>query len=863
MGAQDKPPNAGYSRQFVKVYRLIEDGKWDDQGTGLVTVDYLERSEDLGLFVVDEGNNETLLLHRISSDDIYHKQEETIISWRDPDFSTELALSFKEAAGCTYIWDRICSVQRNMRFGSLTDDTCNNVNSELRELPPVELSTLPLILKTVVESGVTDQLRVTELILHDQDFFQKLMELFRLCEDLENVNGLHMIYKIIRGIILLNSPQIFEKIFGDDLIMDIIGCLEYDPELTRIHHRNYVKEHLVYKEVIPIKDHVVLSKIHQTFRVGYLKDVILPRALDEAVVANLNSIIQSNNATVVSLLRDNNTFIKELFARLKLPDTSIESKRTLVCFLHEFCTLSKSLQMVHQLRLFRDLVNEGILHIIADILLSEDKKLVLTVTDILFLFLKQDPISFRSNENWQDGVLFGLLAKNMLTDFGDDMHCQILEIICSLLDSCTPGPQREILVEIFYRKHFGELIDAIVSSCPPNGDGQIGLKSLSSNAGFMNQIRVKPEILLNISDLLCFCVMHHPHRIKCNFLLNNVIDKVLYLTRRREKYLVVAAVRFVRMLVSRGDEHLMNHFVKNNLLKPIVDAFVANGDRYNLLNSVVLELFEYIRKENLKTLLRYLVDTFWDQLARFENLSSIQALKVKYEQSLESAGATSTSTLLDQRKRIDARALEKEEEDYFNEDRIWVLVSDEEDSALAHNKPSTKRGQNQQPVLTNGSSPNDPSPRPAKLVDYVDDEDYTPPPKKTADSSVEDDDFPLKRKLISKEEPEPKRLKQQLPKGGLKPREGVFAAFCSTLSQGVIPSKKAVTIAFNINQSDPNKKVTPNIENTENEKCTDKEEASPPTMSCSNESGGDSRQEGDGCPLLPPNSSPEMVLNGP
>lgn len=44
------------------------------------------------------------------------------------------------------------------------------------------------------------------------------------------------------------------------------------------------------------------------------------------------------------------------------------------------------------------------------------------------------------------------------------------------------------------------------------------------------------------------------------------------------------------------DEHLMNHIVKNNILKPIVDAFVANGNRYNLLNSAVLELFEYIRK---------------------------------------------------------------------------------------------------------------------------------------------------------------------------------------------------------------------------------------------------------------------------
>lgn len=93
-----------------------------------------------------------------------------------------------------------------------------------------------------------------------QDFFRKLMDLFRICEDLENIDGLHMIFKIIKGIslyflclclihfligfakmhdfvdpqwflflllaVLLNSPQIFEKIFGDELMMDIIGSLE-------------------------------------------------------------------------------------------------------------------------------------------------------------------------------------------------------------------------------------------------------------------------------------------------------------------------------------------------------------------------------------------------------------------------------------------------------------------------------------------------------------------------------------------------------------------------------------------------------------------------------------------------------------
>jgi protein phosphatase 4 regulatory subunit 3 len=82
------------------------------------------------LTVLDEDDNDTLLMHNITSDDIYRKQEgeltqyhfmfalfffflqisntfsllETIISWRDREAATDLALSFQEAAGCSYIW---------------------------------------------------------------------------------------------------------------------------------------------------------------------------------------------------------------------------------------------------------------------------------------------------------------------------------------------------------------------------------------------------------------------------------------------------------------------------------------------------------------------------------------------------------------------------------------------------------------------------------------------------------------------------------------------------------------------------------------------------------------------------------------
>ncbi|XVF66140.1 hypothetical protein PTKIN_Ptkin10aG0011300 [Pterospermum kingtungense] len=878
MGAQEKSQGNANSMQRVKVYRLNDDGKWEDQGTGHVTVDYVEGSEELALCVFDEEDNEALLLHRISPDDIYRKQEDTIISWRDSEYSTELALSFQENTGCSYIWDHICNVQRNMHFSSLNNETFHTMNSELRELPAVELSTLPLILKTVAESGLADQMRLTELILNDQDFFQKLMELFRICEDLENMDGLHMICKIVKGIILLNSPQVFEKIFGDELVMDIIGSLEYDPDVPQVlHYRNFLKEHVVFKEAIPIKNPMVLSKIHQTYRVGYLKDVVLARVLDEATVGSLSSIIHSNNAIVISLLKDDSTFIQELFARLRSPTTSAESKKNLVYFLHEFCSLSKSLQMVHQLRLFRDLVNEGIFDIISDALQSQDKKLVLTGTDILIMFLNQDPNLLRFYVVRQERItLLGLLVKGMITDFEEYMHCQFLEILRSLLDSFSlTGAQRDTIIDIFYEKHLGQLIDVIISSCSSDESGQSTSKLASNAQRVESQNSTKPEILSNICELLCFCVVHHPYRIKCNFLLNNVIEKVLLLTRRREKYLVVAAVRFVRTILSRHDEHLINHFVKNNLLKPVVDAFVANGNRYNVLNSAVLELFEYIRKENLKVLVKYIVDSFWNQLVRFESLASIHCLKVKYEQCLENCGTKMNVNASDPRKRVEERALEKEEEDYFNED------SDDDDTTSAsHNARKVES----QPVLSNGVAArySSLSPRSGGLVDYdddEDDEDYRPPPRNLSETSEEDEgtiESPrLKRRSTSKE---PGLAKKQHLGKSSKSRDCVFAALCSTLSQAVMPSKKtANAVHLSIRSAEGNKGLgdenhvekgsgSPRSSDNNSSEEDNRREKEPP-RNCSEclqlHSSSDNRQlSGEDCPLKPPKSSPEMTVNG-
>ncbi|XP_044965812.1 serine/threonine-protein phosphatase 4 regulatory subunit 3-like isoform X2 [Hordeum vulgare subsp. vulgare] len=710
----------------VKVYRLEDNGKWDDQGTGHVTIDYIEGSKDLALAVVDEEDNDTLLLHNITPDDIYRKQEETIISWRDPEKALELALSFQEAESCSFIWENMCTIQLELQSKILGShevrpqralksleaprDSLSRGKSLAFELPPLELSSLSVILETILQCDVAQQTHVADLILKDRDFFPKIVNLFRTCKGLGDMGGLHIIFRLVKAIILLNSAAIFDKIFSDDFILDIIGVLEYDPEVCNVqNHSAFLKEHAGFKEVIPIRNASVVSKIHQTYRICYIKDVILPK-LDEATLASLNAIINANNAFVVCLLKDDTSFMQRLFATMRSSNISSESKKELVLFLREFCTISSSLQPAQRMQLSRDLASRGVFDIISDVLRSQEKVLVSAGIDILH-YLTQDPNLLRSyianhEENSREGIsLLGLLIEGILTDFGGEMPCQFLEILKVLLDGCTADTvtQCRDFIELFYEKCFDKLIDIIESSR-------------------VEEYSAKPEILYNICELLCFCARHHPYKIKIAFFGSNSMEKILTLTRRRERSLVVAAVRIMRTIIGAGrnDELLISHVIEYNTLKPIIEVFVENGNRYNMLHSTVLELLDFIRKENLKSLVVYVVESFWDQLLMFGQLTSIQAFKLKYQEYVDIAEEMQT-TSVDHTRNADERGLDKEEEDYFSKDS-------EEDSAAhtihAHQQCLVKPA--------NGSEIHHIPARPKSggLVDNGVDKDYKSSPKR-------------------------------------------------------------------------------------------------------------------------------------
>ena len=55
------------------------------------------------------------------------------------------------------------------------------------------------------------------------------------------------------------------------------------------------------------------------------------------------------------------------------------------------------------------------------------------------------------------------------------------------------------------------------------------------------------------------------------------------------------ALRLMRKIIGMKEEFYNRYIIKQNLFKHIVSAFTANGNKYNLLNSAMIELFEFIR----------------------------------------------------------------------------------------------------------------------------------------------------------------------------------------------------------------------------------------------------------------------------
>ncbi|XP_042831048.1 serine/threonine-protein phosphatase 4 regulatory subunit 3B-like [Panthera tigris] len=643
----------------VKLYSLNRDQQWDDLGTGHISSAYVEHLQSVCLLVQSDSSDALILESKINSNTPYQRQQETLIVWSEAE-GHGMALSFQDAEGCQQIWEDICRVQGKDPSVSITQDLLDESEdqfddiletADVFDLPSCELGKLEDIddfVTSILALPLPIHKERLALMLENGDYIKNLLQLFRTCEDQGDTEGLHHLYEIIKAILFLNKTSLFEIMFSDECIMDVVGCLEYDPAMAQPkRHREFLTQHAKFKEVVPITDCELMQKIHQTYRVQYIHDILMPipSMFEENFLSTLTTFIFLNKVEIVRMLHEDDNFLSEVFVQLRNETIDDDKQRELLFFFKEFCKFSQTLQPPNKDALFKTLTHLGILPVLKTVMSRKDLQIRSAATDILTYLVECSPSmiqEFIMEEAQQsvDGNLFiNLISEQMICDTDPELEgaIHLMGLLRALIHPenmlSTPSKcERSEFLNFFYKhciQNFIAPLFAITSENICEGDNVVGADKNSPNnyqtAGLLSLIL----------ELLTFCVQHHTYYIKNYILSNDLLRRVLILMSSKHTFLTLSALRFMRGMIGLKDELYNCYIIKGNLFEPVVNAFLKNGTRYNMLNSAVIELFEYIRVENIRSLVTHIVEKFYKTLESIEYVQTFKGLKIRYDEEKE------------------------------------------------------------------------------------------------------------------------------------------------------------------------------------------------------------------------------------
>ncbi|ODV58670.1 Psy2p, partial [Ascoidea rubescens DSM 1968] len=445
------------SPKRVKVYYLI-DNDWQDQGTGYC----LGRIENKFAYLIvnSENNDDSILLKsKIEPNTQYQKQQTTLIVWTDSS-GQDIALSFQESIGCSLLCDFLLSVQQILQPSISLVSVTTTENGEINEVisNPIEFPPNPslnhknllniLDILIINSSTALGKLSMAKFI-HENNFVLKLIKIFQKSEKNHLLKNLHILFNIIKTLILYNENSIFDHLFDNDIdssiqfsgsnnnnnnesvitkfyknsiLINIIGILEYDPDfpLFKAKYRQFLLSDLRFKEILPNSNFnsnlnfINFKKLlKKTFIYQYLKDVVLARFLDDAMFTVISTIIYYNHCDIIKYLEKSDFFLKNIFNIFTVNNSSLynlEEKRNTLKMIYQFITMCKNIQQQESKSVFyKSLIKNGLFKMLQFALkdLQTDSRTL--ATEILLAITDQDVLLinhiYKKNINTNNSII--------------------------------------------------------------------------------------------------------------------------------------------------------------------------------------------------------------------------------------------------------------------------------------------------------------------------------------------------------------------------------------------------------------------------------------------------------------------------
>lgn len=432
----------------------------------------------------------------------------------------------------------------------LSDDLAIEVPATIN-LPAAELGNLGEIESSmrIMSSTANGRDALAKSIMHE-DYIGKLIPLVEMAEDLESLQDLHRLCNIMKTIILLNDTSIIEHAVSDECVLGVVGALEYDPDFPshKANHRHWLDNQGRYKEVVPIEDEQTRRKIHQTYRLQYLKDVVLARILDDPTFSVLNSLIFFNQVDIVQHLQANGAFLNELFGIFNAINPDQKKKKEAVLFIQQCCSIAKNIQPPARQTLYNNFIGHGLLQVIHFGLRHGDVGVRVGATDILISIIDHDPQMIRGTIYRQihegQAPLTDSLIELLLVEVDLGVKSQISEALKVLLDPGPPvqgtdnfkvngefpprqrpgqsEPQQDVFLTRFYERSAIRLFKPLLD-----------LERRTD----MNFSVQQASMFTYLIEILCFFIRQHNLRCKFFVMTNNIAARVAQLLKCAEKYL--------------------------------------------------------------------------------------------------------------------------------------------------------------------------------------------------------------------------------------------------------------------------------------------------------------------------------------
>ncbi|RLV92150.1 Serine/threonine-protein phosphatase 4 regulatory subunit 3 [Spathaspora sp. JA1] len=673
----------GRTPRRVKVY-LLNGDDWIDNGTGYCVGDIDAETKCPYFLVRSEAESNQIILKSFLEGSIqFQRQQETLIVWTDLT-GKDLALSFQETEGCADLCEFIVKVQQanyspNISLYFVIPNSSVDGGEDITELitgpitypPDPTEENLSKILE-VINQGSNSQYSKTNIVkfIIDENFFNKLVNIFNKAENLKQLNNLYTLSEIVKSLFLYNEKLLVEDFLqSEEKILALVGMLEYDSEYPKFKacHRDFLQRKS-FKSIIPIDNIVIFKK---DFHLNFLKDVVLPRVLDDQTFNMISTLIYINQVEIINYLKDS-TVLQPLFEIYKSNSTTSDClKRDGVQMLHQYILIAKSLQSHLKLGFFSLLVRNGLFKMISFALQDSQDKIRILGTELIVIIIEQDVSLVHSIENEEtidnseppthpmieeeeehddeqgsspgdiklklsdDMTLISILTNLLVEDKNPGLKIQAVEALRILLDSNIANVTKngsgtdfdedseessdegindfkDINTKNYFRAFYTQVAPILFRN----------IIQLSKQENISsNKMSHSDELLYqHLCDLISFCTREHKVHISRPFFLeNNILLGIAKLLDCNCKLPVkLSVLRCLKNIIILNDNFYCRYIINNKILSYFFKFFQSVIGENTLANSTCLDLIEIIvknfqivaKKLNYKLLVKHIYSNY-------------------------------------------------------------------------------------------------------------------------------------------------------------------------------------------------------------------------------------------------------------